>query len=416
MDDLETNTDSDAWWEWLGIRPYRDGKALARVMRDLAEWLREHGYAVTTSRNIVRAGLRLGEWMASADMTLDDLDAEVIAELIAKDNAAHPSHRVSNESTSAVVRFLESTGLIAVPSAHAESQTAAQACLEQWCASLIAQEYGSSWVTKARSWGGPFLELLDDGTDNLCWQRANASLANSYVATCTQGYSVSTCQSVTTLLRVLLCWAHVEGYADRDESVGVLSVRRSSSHLPLGIPPDQVAVLRTSIDTQTELGKRDLAIIVTLSRLGLRVGEVAGLRLDDIDWREPSLHVTGKGRRQLKLPIPVDVGEVLVDYLLHRSPIAGERHVFLRTTAPQGPLHRTGITAVVIARAQAAGLVGVFAHRLRHTAAAQILTHGGGLEEVRQLLGHAGLASSLSYARVDVEPLRELAPVWGRLP
>lgn len=416
MDDLETKTDSGAWWDWLGIQPRRDGKALACVMGDLVGWLREHGYAVTTSRNIARAGLRLGEWMTHARLTLDDLDADVIAELIAQDNAAHPSHRVANESTSAVVRFLESTGLMVIPPAHAESQTAAQACLEQWCASLIAQEYGSNWVAKARSWGGPFLDLLDDGMDSLCWQRADASLANSYVTTCTQGYSVSTRQSVTTLLRVLLRWAYVERYADRDESVGVLSVRRSSSHLPLGIPPDQVAALRTSIDTHAELGKRDLAIIVTLSRLGLRVGEVAGLRLDDIDWREPSLHVTGKGGRQLKLPIPVDVGEVLVDYLLHRSPVAGERHVFLRTTAPRGPLHRTGITAVVIARAEAAGLVGVFAHRLRHTAAAQILTNGGGLEEVRQLLGHAGIASSLSYARVDVEPLRPLAPAWGCLP
>lgn len=360
MGDLETSTDSDLWWEWLGIRPRRDGGALADIMGDLIGWLRGQGYAVTTSRNVARAGLRLGEWMVRAGLTLGDLDTEVIAGLIASDNAAHPSHRVSNESTSAVAHFLESTGLLPIPTSPADRQTAAQACLEQWCASLVAQEYGSNWVAKARSWGGPFLDLLDDGTDDLCWQRAGASLANNYVSTCTQGYSVSTCQSVTTLIRVLLRWAHVEGYAQRDESIGVLSVRRASSHVPWGIPTDQVAALKASIDTHTELGKRDLAIIVTLSRLGLRVGELAGLTLDDIDWREPALHVTGKGGRQLKLPLPVDVGEAFVDYLLHRHPVSGERHVFLRVTAPRGPLHRTGITAVVVARAEAAGLVGVF--------------------------------------------------------
>lgn len=416
MKDLETRTNDGVWWEWLGIRPSRDGLALACIMGDLVDWLRENGFAVTTSRNIVRSALRLGEWMSTDGVPLIDLDSDVIAAMLATDNAAHQSHRVSNESTSAVVRFLTSAGHLTVLPSSARPRTAAQVYLEQWCAYLQAQEYGENWIMKAQKWAGPFLKQLDDDATGLCWDRADASFVNRYLVTCTQGYSVSTRQCVTALLRSLLRWAYIEGHTGRDASVGVLSVRRSASHLPLGIFPEQIESLKASIDARTLQGKRDLAIIVALSRLGLRVGELAGLTLDDIDWREPSLSVTGKGGRRLKLPIPVDVGETLVDYLQHRRPVAGERHVFLRVTAPQGPLRRTGITAIVSARAEAAGLEGVYAHRLRHTAAAQILTHGGGLEEVRQLLGHAQRASALSYARVDVEPMRALAPIWGRLP
>jgi site-specific recombinase XerD len=417
MSDLEVGTsDGAGWWEWLGVRPRRGGGALSEVMADLVMWLRGSGYAVTTSRNVVRAGLRLGEWMTREGLTLENVDARVIAGLIRQDNAEHPCHRVSNESASAVVGFLESAGLIRISPAPADRQTAARICLDQWCACLAARDYGSSWVAKARRWVGPFLALLDEGVNGLCWQRVDATLANDYISTFTRDYSASTCQCVTTLVRHLLRWAYMEGLTPRDESIGVLSVRRSPRRLPRGIPPDQVEALKASIDASTELGKRDLAIIVALSRLGLRVGELAGLTLDDIDWREPCLSVTGKGGRLLELPIPVDVGEALVDYLRHRRSMPGERRVFLRVTAPQGPLHRTGITALVAARAEAAGLVGVFAHRLRHGAATQILTHGGGLEEVRQLLGHAQLASSLSYARLDVEPMRALAPAWKCLP
>lgn len=247
MENLETRTDDGAWWEWLGIRPRRDGMALACIMGALVDWLRENGFAVTTSRNVVRAGLRLGAWMSQAGVTLNDLDLEVITAMIATDNTAHPSHRVSNESTSAVVGFLKSAGYIKPPAVSLQLQSAAQVCCEQWCESLKVQEYGTNWIAKARSWVSPFLKLLDDGTKNLCWQRANASSTNNYIVTCTQGYSVSTRQSVTALVRALLRWAYVEGHTGRDESIGVLSVRRSASHLPLGISPEQLESLKASI-------------------------------------------------------------------------------------------------------------------------------------------------------------------------
>lgn len=79
-------------------------------------------------------------------------------------------------------------------------------------------------------------------------------------------------------------------------------------------------------------------------------------------------------------------------------------------------LHRAGVGDVVLRYGRLAGLDGVYAHRLRHTVASQVLAGGGTLRQVQELLGHANLASAMTYARVDMTLLRPLAPAWGRLP
>lgn len=416
MSDPIGNGVGDQWWAGLGLRPMRDGGALKGLMGELLNWLVAQGYARTTIHNIVRAALRLGEWMDRDGLNLSDLGPESVAALVGADNAAHPSHRVSNESASAVGRFLQSTGRVAVAVDVPEPVSAARSCLEAWCASLVDAGYGASWIDKARTWVGPFLDLLDDGDGVLHWQRVDAQLTNDYVLNFSARYSSSSSQCLAALLRALLSWAAVEGLTAEQSCEAVLSVRRSPSRLPMGIPGGQVETLRDSIDTSVPRGKRDLAIIVLLVRLGVRVGEVAGLTLEDIDWHEPSLRVVGKGKRTLVLPMPVDVGETLVDYLRVRLAEPGERHVFVRHLAPLRAMSSPAISYVVSTRAKTAGLEGIYAHRLRHTAAVGVLSGGGDLEAVRQFLGHAAPASSLSYARLDYEPLRQLAPVWGALP
>lgn len=174
--------------------------------------------------------------------------------------------------------------------------------------------------------------------------------------------------------------------------------------------------MRDAVDLDSPMGRRDLAIIVMLARLGIRTGEAADLTLDHIDWREPSLRVVGKGGRVLVLPLPVDVGQTLVDYLRVRQADPGERALFVRSMPPLRALESAGISEVVSKHARRAGLDGVYAHRLRHTAACQVLAGGGTIRQVQELLGHANLASSMTYARTDTESLRVLAPSWGRLP
>ncbi|MGP0103315.1 MAG: tyrosine-type recombinase/integrase [Solirubrobacteraceae bacterium] len=169
--------------------------------------------------------------------------------------------------------------------------------------------------------------------------------------------------------------------------------------------------LLASCDRRRTVGARDYAIILLLCRLGLRAGEVAGMRLGDLDWGAGEVLVAGKGARQDRLPLPVDVGQALVEYL-HRRGKSGSRVLFLRVRAPIGPLSREAVSMVVYAACVRAGIEPVYAHRLRHAAATAMLRAGASLSEVAHVLRHHQLQTTAIYAKVDRRALRSLARPW----
>jgi integrase len=153
--------------------------------------------------------------------------------------------------------------------------------------------------------------------------------------------------------------------------------------------------------------------LLLLSRLGLRGGEVVGLSLDDIDWRNGVIVVHAKGSSRLLLPLPEDVGEALAGYLRRGRPPSGERRVFLRCHAPHTPLAGTGALRSLIARAcQRAELPYASPHRLRHTLATELLRAGASLSEIGMILGHRSSTATAVYAKVDDARLRTLARPW----
>ena len=168
-----------------------------------------------------------------------------------------------------------------------------------------------------------------------------------------------------------------------------------------------------SCDRGTAAGRHDLAILTLLARMGLRAGEVAGLRLDHIDWRLGEITVRGKGNRRDRLPLPADAGEAVADWLRHGPATALDRSVFIRIKAPHRGLTAGGITQAVAAAAGRAGLGVIYAHRLRHSAATAILAEGGSLAEVGQVgLRHRRPHTTAAYTKVNVEALRALARPW----
>ena len=170
--------------------------------------------------------------------------------------------------------------------------------------------------------------------------------------------------------------------------------------------------LLASCDRCTAIGRRDFAIILVLSRLGLRACEVARLELGDVDWRAGELAVRGKRDRHERVPLPADVGDALVDYLRHGRPDRKDQHLFLTARPPIGPLNGDTIGMLVRSAARRAGLEPHGAHRLRHTVATEVLRAGAPLEEVASLLRHRRHATSVIYAKVDWERLRQLARPW----
>ena len=184
--------------------------------------------------------------------------------------------------------------------------------------------------------------------------------------------------------------------------------------LPRGIDPAQVEAILAGCDRTSVVGRRDFAILVMLARLGLRAGEVAGLGLDDVDWRAGELSVLGKGRTRDRLPVSAEVGKALADYVEHGRPSGGSRTLFRLACAPFGPMTMTGVRAVL--RRACWGRVGwrdTGAHPFRHTLAMDMLGPGR-IAEPRssQLLRHADVATTAIYAKVDRNGLGALALPW----
>jgi integrase/recombinase XerD len=221
-----------------------------------------------------------------------------------------------------------------------------------------------------------------------------------------------TARNLAVGLRSFLTYLHVEGriYRQLAQAVPAPSGPRESG-LPRWLSSPELAVLLAGRDVNSGVGRRDHAIVVMLVRLGLRAGEVAGLRLDDIDWHAGEITVSGKGARAERLPLPVDVGEAVVAYLQHERPKTDCRSVFVRADTPAG-LSASGVADVVQRACVRAGITSVGPHRLRHSAATAMLRAGASLDEVGQVLRQRDAAVTARYAKVDFVALRQLAAPW----
>lgn len=168
--------------------------------------------------------------------------------------------------------------------------------------------------------------------------------------------------------------------------------------LPKHLSVEEVDRTLATCDEQSPAGKRDRAILLLLPRLALRAGEVAHLRLSDIDWREGEVRIhSRKSARERKLPLPNDVGEALAEYVRNSRPKSVQPFLFLRTCAPFSPI--TGCSAVSCIAKRHLKLAGISirglsAHAFRHTAATQMVRRGVGFKQVADVLGHRFLETT----------------------
>jgi integrase/recombinase XerD len=225
--------------------------------------------------------------------------------------------------------------------------------------------------------------------------------------------SAGSAQYFVAALRSFLRFCYLEGLTSADLSAAALAVTgRRTSPLPRGMSRRDVQALLGTCDRRQAVGRRNYAILLLLARLGLRAGEVAALRLEDLDWRAGELVVRGKGRRQDRLPLPADVGEAIAAYLRRGRPRASQREVFVSVCAPVKGLRYMAISDIVRRACQRAGVEPVGAHRLRHALAVDLVAAGASLPEIGQILRHQTVAATAVYARVDLGQLRTVAQPW----
>ena len=399
------------------MRPVHPGAPrgpLAGVVADLREWLAVQGYSPGTIPQVVSVVLWLSAWMDDHGAGLEALDGGLLDVFAAGFAPGTPGRSMAIGRISVVRRFLLEPGR----SRHAagpEPAGPAGAELDAWGAWQRGQAAVSEGVVRnRRGWAGGFVAALADG-GAVRWEGAGVAMVNAYVAERGKGYAPASCSLLVSAMRSLLRWALATGRVDRDLSRGILRPRATRATLPRGLTPGQVDALLAAASPATRAGVRDRAVVITLSRLGLRAGEAAGLTLDDIDWAAGRLTVIGKGQRRLTLPLPADVGQALVAWLRVRPEDAQDRAVFVRLRAPVRKLTSAGISDIIVHLAGRAGLGVVRAHRLRHTAAMNVIAAGGTLTEARELLGHSRADSTGVYARTDLASLRVLAVPFGQV-
>jgi integrase/recombinase XerD len=258
-----------------------------------------------------------------------------------------------------------------------------------------------------------FLGQLVDAAGTVDFSSTSPQWVRSYITDLGLRYSPMSSKLIATTIRSFLRFAWVSGWTGRDltTAVGVVVTHRSG-RIPKALSADELRRLLTVPDRRTCAGARDYAVLVMLSRLGLRAGEAAALRLDDFDWRAATVTPRVKGGRRLCLPLPDDVGQAVVAYLERRPVGTGHREVFLRVRGVLAPMTARAVTQVVARHAVRAGVGVVRAHRLRHSAARAVLAAGGSLSEVGELLGHGSPSVTMVYASLDLRALAALARPW----
>jgi integrase len=201
---------------------------------------------------------------------------------------------------------------------------------------------------------------------------------------------------------------------DLDQMVPALAYWRLAT-LPQCLTAEEVRRLIAACDGSSTDCLRDRAIVLLLVRLGLRAGDVAQLRLQDIEWQSATLRVLGKGRYEVRLPLPQDAGDALLRYLECRPEASCSDRVFLRNIAPFRPFVTTHCVSGVVKRAlRRAGIVAAAkgAHLLRHTAATEMLRQGVSLDQIGLVLRHRSIGMTAYYAKVDVTLLKQVAQPW----
>lgn len=225
--------------------------------------------------------------------------------------------------------------------------------------------------------------------------------------------SVESAKAHVTALRSLLRFLHVRGWIGRPLVGAVPAVAgwRLAS-LPKGLPFAQVEALLNAHDLDNPVGLRDHAVLVALTRLGLRGAEVAALQLDDVEWRAGQLVIHGKGARVERLPLPAEVGQALANYVTESRPRCDCRSLFVTARRPFRPLTPSAVRAIMGRTCHRADLPRLGAHRLRHTLASDLLRAGASLPEIGQVLRHRSQLSTSIYAKIDYATLRTLARPW----
>jgi integrase/recombinase XerD len=378
------------------------------------------GYTPAGTRRKLEAVAHLSHWLAERGMTAGDIGAKTIGEFVAARRAAGYSSQLTGRSLAWMLDYLRGLGAVGPAVAGPGPVTAAGQLAERFGVFLTA---GRGLADKTR---GAHLDsarrflaaAVPDSESGPLLSALTASDVTAFLAGMARVQAPGTTQNTASMLRTFLTWLYSEGLTATPLAGTVPGAyRRRRIRMPALVTGAEAAALLAACDRATAQGLRDYAIVLILTRMGLRAREIAALTLEDVDWRSGIVEISGKGGRRDQLPLPRDVAGAVIAYLRDgRTAAALDRALFVRSVAPHCGLTGYAVGHSVARAARRAGLDRVRPHQLRYFAATAMQAAGAPLAEIGQVLRHEDERTTSLYAKVDVAALRPLAPPWPAAP
>jgi integrase/recombinase XerD len=400
----------------LTLERYRSG-LVGPHLDSFTEWLNDRGYQRISIRRHVREVVHFATWAKTAGIPVEGLKQAALDRLhIFLDHREPLRPRNGGDqhlcqSAGIFVRFFEATGVVCGLAPSAATPSPAERVWTEFTEWMRAQR-----GTMSSTLGGyrrPISALLQNlGTDPSAF---TAEGLRHFLLQQVKQSSQEQSKNLATALRMFLRFLITRGDCPVGLDCAIPTVARwRLAALPKYLPAHDVERLIQSCDPASMLGARDRAILLLIARLGLRAGDVSALRFGDLHWSEAALVVSGKNRREVRLPLPQDVGDAILRYLHHCRPRVLSERVFITAVAPYVPISRQGVGRSVRRTLRRTGISAPTegAHLLRHSAATNLLREGASLSAIGALLRHASIETTTVYAKVDVGMLGEITMPW----
>ena len=388
---------------------------LAAQIPPFSRVLQSRGYSAISVARHVSAARHFVVWIGGAGLSSGVIDDAMVERFAchACANAGGRAHRFSPAymgRVCAFVQYLTDARIVAEPVSSPASGASRIAAFQDW---LRTRRAVSDVTIQSHTFKLKALLAVFGSDPATCDAAAIRRTIIAIAETSSRFYTRNLIATLRHHLRFLAergeCPTHLV------EAIPILSARRADT-LPRHLEPDRVEALIAACDPAAAAGKRDRAVLLLLARLGLRAGDIVSMRLDAVIWDEGALRVCGKGRREVKLPLPQDVGEALFDYVQNARPVVAADRLFLRTIPPFAPLASSPAVSHLVKRAlERAGITDApsrGAHMLRHSAATGMLRAGATIESIASILRHRSVETTNIYARVDVRILGGIAQPW----
>ena len=237
------------------------------------------------------------------------------------------------------------------------------------------------------------------------WRQIRESHVRAHIARLhRKGLQGSSLQRHLSSIRTLFNFLCRHDCADRNPAIGV-PAPKIAKRLPRTLSADQLEQI-LNVHSDEPLMLRDLAAMELLYGCGLRLSELTGLNLQDIDWQEHIVTVTGKGAKQRRVPFGSKAGRAMQAWLRHRDQLVKDDEPALLLGRHGRRVSNATIRQRLKKLAAMQGLhCNIYPHMLRHSYASHILESSGDLRAVQELLGHANLSTTQIYTHLDFQHL-----------